>query len=181
MAVRGGMAMKIGLDVLTGYMHKGLEELNEEGIKNIISDRESSEEAKTTMRSKDTYTRQEENVQVSFHYISLMKRLYPALFTLKERAQPLRHNHEFFELVYVYRGEFTQWIEKREEKQGHSRIFLLNPYMYHGFRSKTDEDIAVNFLIDPSFVQMALANLYNCEYQIISFLLDAVYGSKKKA
>lgn len=77
-----------------------------------------------------------------------------------EKQSFCRHTHEFFELVYVRKGECTHYINDIEYKTHHGDLVFINPGQVHSFEIKTSV-IMVNILINPEFISSELMDTEN--------------------
>ena len=77
-----------------------------------------------------------------------------------DRFTPARtHNHEFYELQYVYEGEFTQEIEGKSFLMHTGDFSIIPPYIYHAL-DVHNYSIVLNILITRSkFEDMLIHNL----------------------
>lgn len=89
------------------------------------------------------------------------------------------HFHDFFELVYVYRGEFINVFENgKEVVLDHGHLLLLNPYAKHLPYTKDPQDIVFNIVFKKSFVEANLMNMLAENTLFFNFFLDSIYGTE---
>lgn len=62
---------------------------------------------------------------------------------------PLLHNHDFYELMYVYEGEFTQQIRENRYLMHTGDFCLLPPHVYHSL-DVCNYSVVLNILIPKS-------------------------------
>ncbi|GIN71824.1 transcription regulator [Bacillus sp. J14TS2] len=70
------------------------------------------------------------------------------------------HTHDFFELVYVVRGNAHHQIEDKTYELSAGNVFILEPSMYHRFRASLSHDTVVyNVLFNKEFLHRELNTL----------------------
>lgn len=57
------------------------------------------------------------------------------------------HNHDFYELNYIYQGSVTNYLLDGSIQQDHSKILLMNPFCQHGPKINTPDTILFNIII----------------------------------
>ncbi|ALC08599.1 AraC family transcriptional regulator [Lactiplantibacillus plantarum] len=62
-------------------------------------------------------------------------------------STPILHKHDFYELFYVYEGEFTQYINQNNITMRTGDICLIQPGVYHSL-DVNNYSIVLNVLID---------------------------------
>lgn len=73
-----------------------------------------------------------------------------------------KHRHDYIEMIYMCSGSTTHIINDEEKlilKQG--ELLILNQYVYHSIEAAGSEDVAVNFIILPEYLDLALDMLMN--------------------
>lgn len=71
-----------------------------------------------------------------------------------------KHRHDYIEIIYMCNGSTTHIINSQEKivlKKG--ELLILNQYAYHEIEAAGSEDIAVNFIVLPQFLDVALEML----------------------
>ena len=89
------------------------------------------------------------------------------------------HTHEYIEVCYVCRGKLVHRINNDVEitvKAG--ELLLLNRHAYHSIDICTEEDIAVNFLVLPSFFDTTMT-IIGQDNTLGRFLINAVSEKNK--
>ncbi|PWM99972.1 AraC family transcriptional regulator [Massilioclostridium coli] len=89
----------------------------------------------------------------------------------------LPHKHDFYEIAYVYQGEFINEFpdgNKLVATDGH--LILMNPYAAHLPYTVHREDIVFNILLRKSYVEQILVNLLSGNKLFLNFFLDSIYG-----
>lgn len=87
-----------------------------------------------------------------------------------------RHTHNYVEIVYMCRGETTHFIndEKVVLKQG--ELLFIPQGAVQEILPASQEDIAVNFIVLPSFFDVSLKMIGEEENLIRQFLISAIRG-----
>lgn len=94
---------------------------------------------------------------------------------LTKAKAPVPHNHDFFELCYVYQGNFYNIIDGCEIVQQSNTLILLSPQAVHSTYIKKDSDIVFNILIQRSLVENLLVRILDSHNVFCRFFLDNLY------
>ena len=76
-----------------------------------------------------------------------------------EGDRSMFHNHNCFELAYVYRGACHNLRRGYEVTLRQGDLLLMNPLAIHCLHADSDEDLIFNFLIPESTVQQVIQGL----------------------
>lgn len=85
-----------------------------------------------------------------------------------------KHKHNYIEFNYVYQGQLTQIIDKKNINLKKGELIFLNQYITHEIEASGEEDIIINFIIRPEFFDYIVSLLGN-ENIISKFLLTTLY------
>lgn len=77
----------------------------------------------------------------------------------KETFHPVFHNHDYFELVYVYRGSCVNVFQDNEICLPQGTLLLLNPNVLHTPYTIKEEDVVLNMMLSEDIFQKSLAPL----------------------
>ena len=88
---------------------------------------------------------------------------------------PLMHKHDFFELVYVYEGEFTQQIESTKLPMHTGDLCLIPPGVHHSL-DVCNYSIVLNILITEVKFKNIIFNELKADNLISSFFIGNVYS-----
>ena len=69
------------------------------------------------------------------------------------------HSHDFFELVYIYHGNATQYLENGTITLDEGSVCLMNTNYKHGISIDSDESIVFNILIAKPLLNTSFLNL----------------------
>ena len=83
------------------------------------------------------------------------------------------HSHEYIEVVYVYQGKMRQTVNGKVIEQNQGEILLLNQFAKHKVEAAGEEDIIVNFIIEPEFFGR-LISLFDSDNLITEFILASI-------
>lgn len=118
-----------------------LKRLNEEEM-NILS-------ASQTDVNQSHYTTQQEFIIESSKFLDgdslIITRKHPRYI-----AFPY-HKHDYIELNYVYNGQLTQTIGYQDIVLKKGEMIFLNQHIAHSLEECGDDDIVINFIINPPF------------------------------
>ncbi len=88
---------------------------------------------------------------------------------------PFFHNHDYYEMVYVYRG--TCYNEFRDSKlilhQGD--ILLMNPHSIHHIYTTRDEDCVFNIMLSRSLFEETMFSLLQNNKLLSNFIINYMY------
>lgn len=87
------------------------------------------------------------------------------------------HTHDYVEVVYMCSGSTTHIINGNELTLYQGELLFLSPGAAHSIKKAAEKDIAVNFIILPSFFDQALVMLGEEETPLRRFILNCL--SKK--
>lgn len=65
-----------------------------------------------------------------------------------QKQAACRHNHNYFEMMYVYAGEMTHLIDEKKITLKQGDLIIIPPYSYHSIEQCGGNDIAVVFLMN---------------------------------
>lgn len=88
---------------------------------------------------------------------------------------PVLHRHDFFELLYVYEGEFTQQIETNSFIMHTGDFCLIPPQIYHSL-DVCNYSIVLNILIRKSTIQDIFFNTLHGNNILSNFFLRNTYS-----
>ena len=89
------------------------------------------------------------------------------------------HRHDFFELVYVYKGQATQYNKAGQLTLDSGSILLMNTNYWHGISIASNEDIVFNILISPDVLKTAFINLVSGNDLFYKFFIDDLFQNEK--
>lgn len=88
---------------------------------------------------------------------------------------PVTHNHDFYELLYVYEGEFNQQIGSSRFLMHTGDLCLIPPMVYHSL-DVNNYSIVLNILIKKRTFQNIFLSQISGDNIISSFFLGAVHS-----
>lgn len=81
------------------------------------------------------------------------------------------HKHDYIEMMYVVQGSIQHVIDGKEVTLHQGEILLLNQHSWHEIKKANMEDIAINFIILPSFFDVVY-DMIGYDNIIAKFLVD---------
>lgn len=90
------------------------------------------------------------------------------------------HNHDFFEMSYVYKGQFYNRVENQDIEQKENTLVLLSPRAVHSCYIREKTDIVFNILIKRSLVEKIFLRMFSEESAVSRFFLDSIYNIHQK-
>ncbi len=81
------------------------------------------------------------------------------------------HKHDYIEMMYVVQGSIEHVIDEKKLVLKRGEILLLNQHSWHEIKKAGIEDIAINFIILPSFFDVVY-DMIGYDNIITKFLID---------
>lgn len=94
--------------------------------------------------------------------------------------EPKLHNHDFFEMNYVYRGTLDNTVENVEVTEGENSLMILSPRARHLSRTRSNEDIVFNFLIKREAVEKIFLQIFSESEYVCRFFMDSLYNISQR-
>ena len=88
------------------------------------------------------------------------------------------HAHDYIEMVYVCTGIIHQYVNNNELLMKPGELLILGRGAWHEIRKAGAQDIAVNFLIEPSFFSGMMDYSDIADSQLKTFLLNCLCGNE---
>ena len=85
------------------------------------------------------------------------------------------HHHDFFELIYMYRGGSIQFFQDKELELKQHDILILNPNTIHAPYTTQEEDCLFNILISKSLFEQSMMSLLYDNHMFTGFIADCLY------
>ncbi|MBC5786649.1 AraC family transcriptional regulator [Clostridium facile] len=86
------------------------------------------------------------------------------------------HQHEFFELFYVYSGKCISTIDEVPVEFHQGDIGLYSPKAIHSMRTPDDGDVVINILIRKKLFEQTFLSMVDNNDLITGFFMDALYN-----
>ena len=87
------------------------------------------------------------------------------------------HRHNYFEMMYVYRGGCVNKMSEHTIYLHEGDIVLLNPNVLHCPRVEHDEDVLLNLCISNNLVQRNIMPMLHDNQMFMDFFVDFLYRS----
>jgi AraC-like DNA-binding protein/mannose-6-phosphate isomerase-like protein (cupin superfamily) len=89
-----------------------------------------------------------------------------------------KHKHNYIEINYVYNGSLTQKVGNEQITLKKGDILFLNQHIEHEIKACANEDIILNFIIQPPFFEFIFT--YLSSNNILSeFLINSIYNNSQ--
>ena len=85
------------------------------------------------------------------------------------------HYHDFFELIYMYRGGSIQYFRSKELTMRQNDILILNPNTVHSPYTTREEDCLFNILIAKELFEQSMLSLLYDNRMFTGFITDCLY------
>lgn len=113
----------------------------------------------------------EENIVVTYHYIDT---IYDVV--KNSTSSDYFHNHDFYEINYIYRGEVINYLPDQIVHQNHSQVLIMNPMAYHRPIIQSPDTSLFNILIRKDFSSDILHSGAFTNASLINVFLDTSLG-----
>lgn len=87
------------------------------------------------------------------------------------------HTHDYVEMVYMCRGETTHLVNGTKIVLKQGELLMLGQHARQEIEPAGEEDIAVNLIVRPAFLQGILSFLGNEETPLRGFILNCLSGN----
>lgn len=121
--------------------------------------------------SENKYFLSNEVIHISVDQIREWDVLYHTI-----KRQNIFHNHEFFELFYVYSGKCISTIDDVPMEFQKGDIGLYSPKAIHCMKTPDDGDVVINVLIRKNLFDQTFLNMADDNDLITGFFMDALYN-----
>ena len=98
-----------------------------------------------------------------------------------QNAKKHQHNHEFFEMFYLYSGGCTCCLEDREIELKPGSIWILNTKLPHSIVLHNNQTNLINILVRSSTFSHNLMELLKPDNCFYHFFVNDVFGEEKSA
>ncbi|WP_100407091.1 AraC family transcriptional regulator [Bacillus solitudinis] len=123
--------------------------------------------------TKDTYTSQADFIIESEKFLNpdtmIMVRKHTRFIDFP------KHKHNYIELNYVFHGSLNQTVGGERLRLKKGELLFLNQYIEHEIEACQEEDIIMNFIIQPRFFEFVFSFL-NTENKVSNFLVNSLYN-----
>ncbi|MFS0781251.1 AraC family transcriptional regulator [Bacillus sp. 1P06AnD] len=124
--------------------------------------------------AKDIYTTQAHFVIESRKFLDMNK-----LIQLRKHVRFIdfpKHRHDYIEVNYVYNGKLKQKVGEEPIILKKGELLFLNQHIYHEIEASEEEDIVINFIIQPEFFEYIFSYL-STDNIISNFLINSLYDN----
>lgn len=155
-------------------------------IDEIISDIKNSRQQPEHIKKMELYEKRalselEDKDYYTVTPLANEKMFYPFDINLHENFPSHKapfHNHDFFELVYVYKGSCINTCSGIETHMQGQDILFMNPNALHYIETPGDSDVVFNFLISKDMFQQSMFTLMSNDI-ISNFVVNYFYQLQK--
>ena len=122
---------------------------------------------------KDLYTSQSNFIIESEKFLNKNK-----MITVRKHTRFIhfpKHRHNYIEINYVVKGTLTQTVGNETITLKQGELLFLNQHIEHEIKASKEQDLVVNFIIQPSFFEFIFQYLHG-ENKITDFLINSLYN-----
>jgi AraC-like DNA-binding protein/mannose-6-phosphate isomerase-like protein (cupin superfamily) len=87
-----------------------------------------------------------------------------------------KHKHNYIEVNYVYNGELTQKVGNETITLKKGELLFLNQHIEHEINACANEDIIINFIIQPQFFEFIFSFL-SSDNKISNFIITSLFNN----
>ncbi|WP_067843106.1 AraC family transcriptional regulator [Amphibacillus sediminis] len=126
--------------------------------------------------NKEVYTDQKEFVVQSSKFLTENK-----LIVIRKHPRFIAfpaHRHDYIELNYVYHGCLKQKVGQESFCLKKGELLFLNQHVEHALESCGQDDLIINFIIEPRFFDHMFQNfdVDEAELSIINFMISSLFN-----
>lgn len=93
-------------------------------------------------------------------------------------SYPLMHNHAYIELVYIYSGQCTHFVEQQSFIMKQGDVCILAPNAMHAVAVQSDDVIIINIMMSKKMFDLAFIGILKGGHMISEFLEHILYNKK---
>lgn len=90
-------------------------------------------------------------------------------------SYPVMHNHSYIELIYVYSGTCTHFVEDKEFSMKQGDLCLLAPHAMHAISATSDDTIVMNIMLSRHLFDRSFLNLLRGGKVLMKFFEDLFF------
>lgn len=105
--------------------------------------------------------------------------LVPHLYNPNYQDERLFHNHNYFELAYVYRGECVHATKENTVRLHQGDAILMNPHVLHWMYTEHPQDVVFNIMLSKEIFQSDVFPCMTDNRLLFHFFLDYFYQLNK--
>lgn len=94
---------------------------------------------------------------------------------MKQKRPPLFHNHDYYEMVYVYRGGCVNNFRDQEVILSQGDVLLMNPNVLHSIHTLREEDCVFNIMLSRSLFEESMLLLLSDNKLLSNFIVSYLY------
>ncbi|WP_270739507.1 helix-turn-helix domain-containing protein [Massilioclostridium coli] len=94
---------------------------------------------------------------------------------VKTKHAPVFHNHDYYEMVYVYRGGCVNTFRDHEVILSQGDILLLNPNVLHCLHTLHEQDCVFNIMLSRSLFEESMLLLLSDNKLFSNFIVSYMY------
>lgn len=93
-------------------------------------------------------------------------------------SYPILHNHDYIELIYIYSGTCTHFIESQVINMTEGDICILAPNAMHAISAVHDDDIIINVMISRKLFDIGFLKILKDDINLSKFLKNILYNKQ---
>jgi len=91
---------------------------------------------------------------------------------------PLVHQHTFFELLYVYKGNCINTIDGNEQNLLEGSICIVPPSVEHSIAANDDNSLVLNFVVRASTFNRSFTDLLSTNDVLSAYFNEIIYSNR---
>lgn len=94
---------------------------------------------------------------------------------IKKKLPPLFHNHDYYEMVYVYHGGCVNTFRDHKVIMSQGDVLLVNPNVLHSMHTLRDEDCVFNIMLSRPLLEESMLLLLADNKLVSHFIVSYMY------
>lgn len=123
----------------------------------------------------DRFFEVDEQIHLDIDQITEKDKLHNTYF-----RQKIMHNHEFFEIFYVYSGRCISTINDQPQEFAQGDICFYTPQAIHCMQTPEEGDVVINLLIRKTLFDETFLTFVNNNDLVTGFFIESLYNSNSE-
>lgn len=93
-------------------------------------------------------------------------------------SYPIMHNHQYIELIYVYQGECTHFVEKETFIMKEGNLCIMTPTAMHAVSAPSDDAVILNIMMSRKMFNGAFLKMLRGNKILSEFFENVLYDKE---
>ena len=90
-------------------------------------------------------------------------------------SYPIMHNHQYIELIYVYQGECTHFVEKQKFTMKEGDLCIMTPAAMHAISAPDDDALILNIMMSKRMFNSSFLKMLRGDKILLEFFENVLY------